>query len=144
MAQLAQVQEEYTVSGREEETNRNQHRVNNRVDSIIANESIPINNGSSAPTWLSFLFLRHVLQSCKFQLLHIHKLKWRGDYIEPNLLMYMPTSLLRVENIVKIGFRTKRRNCIQTLRKLSVSCTCLSIRSMCFSSATRSTAEICI
>lgn len=50
MAQLAQVQEEYTVSGREEETNRNQHRVNNRVDSIIANESIPINNGSSAPT----------------------------------------------------------------------------------------------
>lgn len=50
MAQLAQEQEEYTASSREEETIQNRHHVNNSVDSIITNESMPINNGSSART----------------------------------------------------------------------------------------------
>lgn len=54
MAELAQVQEEYTASSGEEETAQDQCHFDNSVDSITANESRSTNNGTSVHTGLSF------------------------------------------------------------------------------------------
>lgn len=55
LAQLVQEQEKYRANSKEE-TMQGQHRVDSSFGSIIANETIPTNSGSSVYIGLSFYF----------------------------------------------------------------------------------------